>query len=62
MTEETLFTAARRVVRFVRIDESHGGSLSIETLKTVETLDKELSREEQRLKASGAAVKIDQTP
>jgi hypothetical protein len=45
MSEETLLTAARRVVRFVRIDETHGGLLSLDTVKAIETLDKQVRRE-----------------
>lgn len=40
MSEETLLTAARRVVRFHNIDQSHGGLVSRETLIAVDTLDK----------------------
>lgn len=43
MSEETLLTAARRTLRFIRIDESHGGCLSIESLKALETLDKQVT-------------------
>ena len=33
MSEETLYTAARRIVRFIRVDdERNGGLLSTETL------------------------------
>jgi hypothetical protein len=50
MADETLLTAARRVVRFHRIDESHGGLQSIDTLKAIETLDKQVREEETRVK------------
>ena len=39
MSEETLLTAARRVVRFFNIDQAHGGLVSVETLRAIETLD-----------------------
>jgi hypothetical protein len=48
MAEETLFTAARRVLRCIRIDEAHGGMLSIETMKAIETLDKEVRKQSTR--------------
>jgi bisphosphoglycerate-independent phosphoglycerate mutase (AlkP superfamily) len=44
MSEETLETAARRVIRFVRGDDSaHGGLLSKDTIKAVEILDRQLA-------------------
>lgn len=40
MSEETLLTAARRVVRFFKIDETRGGGLiSTETVKAIDTLN-----------------------
>lgn len=46
MSEETLLTAARRVVRFFNIDNTRGGGLiSIETTTAVETLDKIVQEE-----------------
>jgi hypothetical protein len=42
MSEETLLTAARRVVRFFNIDEAHGGLMSTETVQAVQTLDKQV--------------------
>lgn len=50
MTEETLLTAARRVARFFRLDQSHGGLVSIETIQAVETLDIQIAREADRQK------------
>ncbi len=39
--DETLLTAARRVVRFFNIDNTSGGGLiSVDTSTAVETLDK----------------------
>jgi hypothetical protein len=53
MSEETLHTAARRVVRFFRIDETKGGGLiSIETIQAVATLDMEVQRENARIKSA----------
>jgi hypothetical protein len=51
MSEETLLSAARRVARFFRIDEAHGGLTSRDTLIAFITLDKEIERETARLKA-----------
>lgn len=50
MSEETLFTAARRMMRFVRIDESHGGLLSEQTIIANETLARMVEKEERRQK------------
>ena len=45
MSEETLETAARRIVRFVRVDDAaHGGLLSLDTIRAAETLDAELRK------------------
>lgn len=53
---ETLLSAARRVVRFFNIDMSHGGLTSVETQKAIETLDIQVSREQQRLDKLGRAL------
>lgn len=50
MSEETLLTAARRMVRFVRIDEAQGGLTSLETVKANETLARMVEKEEKRLR------------
>lgn len=42
VADETLLTAARRVVRFIRIDDAHGGLLSNDTVQAVDTLDKQV--------------------
>ena len=42
MSEETLLTASRRVVRFFNIDEAHGGFTTTETVKAVETLRRQI--------------------
>jgi hypothetical protein len=42
MPEETLITAARRAIRFIRIDEAKGGFIRTETTQAVDTLDKQL--------------------
>jgi hypothetical protein len=58
MSEETLETAARRVIRFVRSDDhAHGGLLSKDTIMAVETLDRQLSMHLARQKAAEAAIK-----
>lgn len=49
MAEETLLTAARRAVRFIRIDnETHGGLISIDTTAAVETLERQVQQEVRR--------------
>jgi hypothetical protein len=58
VSEETLLTAARRVVRFFNIDQQHGGLVSIDTLRAVETLDVQVSREAERLKAVQATASV----
>lgn len=52
MPEETLFTAARRVVRDFNIDMNKGGIITVDTQKSVETLDKQvrLQTEKEQLK------------
>lgn len=51
MADETLLTAARRVVRFFNIDNTSGGGLiSIDTTTAVETLDKMVRAEDLRIK------------
>jgi hypothetical protein len=45
MSEETLETAARRIIRFIRIDDAaHGGLLSRDTIRAADTLEQELRR------------------
>jgi len=49
MSEETLLSAARRVVRFINIDNDNGGGLlSIETTSAALTLDKMIKLEEKK--------------
>lgn len=44
MSEETLLTAARRIVAYIRIDDStHGGLLSLDTIKAAEMLNEQLT-------------------
>jgi hypothetical protein len=51
MSEETLITAARRIVRFIRADDStHGGLLSLDTIRAAETLAMQVETEERREK------------
>lgn len=58
MSEETLLSAARRALRFFRIDEAHGGLTSQETLIAMDTLSLQVEKESEREKR---AVTIDQT-
>lgn len=47
---ETLLTAAKRVVRFIRIDDQHdGGLLSRQTIDAGETLAREIEKMEARI-------------
>ena len=55
MTPETLVSAARRVARCCRIDEAHGGLMSIETLKALSILDIQLERARQAVLAAAEA-------
>jgi DNA-binding protein YbaB len=50
MAEETLLTAARRMVRFYQIDEAHGGLMSIETMGAMHTLSIQVEKESKRQK------------
>lgn len=63
MSEESLLTAARRVCRFVRIDDAHGGLLSNETVQTVDTLDRQVrlatAREAQEMADAEAQAEAD---
>lgn len=59
MSEETLLSAARRVVRFLRIDEVHGGLLNNETVRAADTLDKQVRLAEAREKAAAGEITED---
>jgi len=49
--EETLLTAAKRIVRFIRADDEHdGGLLSQDTIAANETLAKMIENEEKKAK------------
>ena len=50
MSEETLLSAARRVVRFFNIDMNKGGLVTESTQIAVDTLDKMVRQEGQREK------------
>jgi hypothetical protein len=58
MADETLLTAARRVVRFFNIDMNAGGIVTPQTQHAVETLDrmvrKEVHAEEQQARKAKA--------
>ncbi|KQO43057.1 hypothetical protein [Methylobacterium sp. Leaf85] len=49
MAEETLLSASRRAVRFLRIDDAHGGLLSRESISAIDTLDRMVRAESTRL-------------
>ncbi len=59
MAEETLLSAARRALRFFRIDEAHGGLTSTDTLIAMDTLDKEIRRETERQKQAEAPQEVE---
>lgn len=60
MAEETLLTAARRVVRFFNIDNTIGGGLiSIETSQAVEALDKQVQLEQQEKRMTRSDLSAD---
>ena len=54
MSEETLLSAARRVVRFFRIDEAHGGLTSRDTLWAMDQLALQVEKEAERQKQAVA--------
>jgi hypothetical protein len=51
MAEETLLSAARRVLRYFRIDEAHGGLTSPDTLIAMDTLALQVEKESERQSA-----------
>ncbi|CAD5276857.1 conserved hypothetical protein [Bosea sp. 62] len=53
MSEETLLSAARRALRFFRIDEAHGGLTSQDTLIAMDTLALQVEKESEREKRAG---------
>lgn len=50
MAEETLLSAARRVVRFFNIDEAKGGLMTTSTVAAIETLDRMVRHTTEREK------------
>ena len=57
LSADSLFTAARRIVRFIRIDdEAHGGLLSQATIEANGILARHVDKEEKRIKAAMAAA------
>ena len=50
LSDDSLFTAARRVRNSIRVDEAQGGLLSLDTIKANEHLTKWLEAEEKRLR------------
>lgn len=56
MAEETLLTAARRLIRNVRVDDAaHGGLMSRETVVAADLLEKQALLAEKWLAAQQAA-------
>jgi hypothetical protein len=54
--EETLLSAARRVVRFFNIDMNKGGLITEETQQAIEQLDFQVRRETERQKRNDNGV------
>lgn len=54
-TDETLFTATRRLMRELRICEAHGGLVSTQALHVMNQVDIQLDKERARQKAEAAA-------
>ena len=50
LSEDNLFTAARRVLRNIRADEAGGGLTSRDTIIAAELLSRHIDREEKRIK------------
>lgn len=62
MSEETLHSAARRVVRFFNIDMNKGGIITESTQHAIETLDAQVRMETERQKREMAAADNDFNP
>lgn len=58
--DETLISAARRVVRFFNIDQAHGGLVSVDTLQAVHTLDVMVSRASDKEQSVSGALRTAQ--
>jgi hypothetical protein len=53
MAEETLLTAARRVVRFFAIDMNNGGLVTAETETALQSLDRQVCKAVAVIKREG---------
>lgn len=53
MSEETLFTSARRVIRNFGIDMERGGLITPDTLWSMDQMRKQVEREDKRQKEAG---------
>ena len=51
LSEDSLFTAARRVLRNIRADEAGGGLMSRETVMAAEALARHVEVAERRIRA-----------
>ena len=61
MSEETFLHSAKRVCRFIRINDTYdGGLVTIQTIEAVQILERQIETEEKRLKKEAACS--DQTP
>ena len=56
MSEETLLSAARRVVRFFNIDMNKGGLMTTDTQQAIETLDRMVRAEDAAARRAAAGT------
>jgi hypothetical protein len=61
MSEETLFTAARRAVNYFNIDMNKGGIITVLTQQAIETLAQQVERERLRIKVALVKEKPDES-
>lgn len=59
--DETLFTAARRAVKFFNIDMNNGGLMTTDTEKAMHTLNLQVELTMVRLKRHGYSVEPEVT-
>lgn len=54
--DENLFTAARRLCRFINVDLNHGGLLSEDTERALVICEREIEKLRQKEKANDQSV------
>lgn len=62
MSEETILSAARRVVRYWRIDEAHGGLTSRDTMIAMDILQNQIEKETVRQREAESAAAEGEVP